>query len=192
MGNTYVVSDTHFTSLRGYNPTTRQQYINQVADVWNAVVNPQDTVIHLGDVVWSRHGLGYLEHLHGKKILVLGNHDTLEHRMYAQHFYAIYPYYHIHDILFSHAPLCPHWKTKHQVGHTVMDISHILTDGRFRLSAHKNIPIKTIKHNIHGHFHQIGKTKFEKKSAYYHQQTPYTMLCVDSTPTLLEEIINTL
>lgn len=44
---------------------------------WNAVVTPDDVVIHLGDFAMGLPALwpGYLEQLNGRKILVMGNHD---------------------------------------------------------------------------------------------------------------------
>lgn len=42
---------------------------------WNAVVNPSDTVYHLGDFCWGDRPMDYVERLNGKIHLIVGNHD---------------------------------------------------------------------------------------------------------------------
>ena len=46
---------------------------------WNALVRPDDTVYHLGDVALGpiEDSLKYIERLNGHKILVVGNHDRM-------------------------------------------------------------------------------------------------------------------
>lgn len=182
MGNTYVVSDTHF--VNSYHKDNRyREYINR----WNTAVRPTDTVIHLGDVcspTTSEKVLAILDELNGEKLLILGNHDgmwqNVECRNLKRYFTKIYTHYKIDDVLLTHAPVCPTWKEWHSVGGQLLDIPNLLkTIGNIRL-------------NIHGHFHHHGTTKFEKRNAYHHRSTPYKMFCVHHTPTLLEEIISIL
>lgn len=48
---------------------------------WNKVVQPTDTVYHLGDVVWKQSLLEEIfTKLNGEKILVWGNHDSVATR----------------------------------------------------------------------------------------------------------------
>lgn len=45
-------------------------------DNWNAVVGHKDLTYILGDFAWRNHSK-YLQRLHGKKILIRGNHDEM-------------------------------------------------------------------------------------------------------------------
>ena len=91
--NFWVISDTHFNheailgfehdgKKRGDDFDTAQEMDERIIDNWNRVVMPGDHVYHLGDVLfgldkdewmnrhWSR--------LHGKKRLIVGNHDNIK------------------------------------------------------------------------------------------------------------------
>lgn len=47
----------------------------ELTDRWNAVVPPNGIVVHLGDFCWRHDPSNYFQHLNGKIILVVGNHD---------------------------------------------------------------------------------------------------------------------
>jgi calcineurin-like phosphoesterase family protein len=75
---TFVVSDTHFghqlmANLRGFDCIDAHD--RALVEAWNAVVRPEDTVWHLGDV-YFRDGWKALASLNGDKRLVAGNHDA--------------------------------------------------------------------------------------------------------------------
>ena len=81
----YVTSDTHFNHINilKYEPTSRPfasliEMNEAIIENWNAVVKPEDTVIHCGDFFMGR--LDEIEpiikRLNGNIILVRGNHDT--------------------------------------------------------------------------------------------------------------------
>lgn len=82
VGSTWLVSDTHFdhafvSKLRGFD--SKDEHDRAIIKNWNNVVNPEDTVWHLGDV-----GMGSLKRfsdqvseLNGTINLVLGNHDEV-------------------------------------------------------------------------------------------------------------------
>ena len=79
----YIISDTHFShrNIIEYcnRPYEDIETMNKdIVQKWNSIVNPEDVVIHLGDV-----GFGLVEQLqplihslNGYKILIRGNHDT--------------------------------------------------------------------------------------------------------------------
>lgn len=85
----FVIGDTHFgdENILRYEsrPFETGAQMNQaLVDRWNAVVGPEDTVFHLGDVSslsWEE-DLALLSRLQGKKLLVMGNHDR--HRSPSQ------------------------------------------------------------------------------------------------------------
>jgi calcineurin-like phosphoesterase family protein len=90
----FVISDTHFHHENMYK-FTREDGITRVraefasADEadramvqrWNAVVNIEDHVWHLGDVTVGNN-LTLVRHLNGHKRLLLGNHDRCDVRQY--------------------------------------------------------------------------------------------------------------
>ena len=93
MGNTYFTSDTHYghKNILKFCPESRpftdvDEMNEALVDRWNAVVNHDDEVYHLGDVSFTKEGktLGILSRLNGTKYLVEGNHDKLSPEMRAQ------------------------------------------------------------------------------------------------------------
>lgn len=48
---------------------------NKMIESWNEVVDPQDTVWHLGDFAFNKKHAYYLQRLNGHIHIVLGNHD---------------------------------------------------------------------------------------------------------------------
>lgn len=61
---------------------------------WNAVVQPDDRVYHIGDFAMGPKALhkGYLERLNGYKILIRGNHDQKADKMLWMGFNEVHPY----------------------------------------------------------------------------------------------------
>ena len=83
MGRIFITSDTHFGHDREflYGPrgfSNIDDHDKAVIQNWNSVVQPDDTVYHLGDVMLNDndHGMECLRQLNGTIIIVPGNHDT--------------------------------------------------------------------------------------------------------------------
>ena len=81
----WLVSDTHFSHANILNLGDGrpfkdiQEHNEMIVHNWNSVVQPDDTVYHLGDVAlgpWPE-GLGYVKRLLGHKVLIPGNHDRI-------------------------------------------------------------------------------------------------------------------
>ena len=79
----YVTSDTHFChdkpfiyKERGFNDIDEMN--NVIIENWNKLIKPNDTVIHLGDVMLNNNeeGIKCLESLNGNITIIIGNHDT--------------------------------------------------------------------------------------------------------------------
>jgi len=92
----FFTSDTHF----GHPAILRlsDRPFETVADMdaaliaeWNAVVEPDDTVYHLGDFCFrnTRTAADYLAALNGEVHLIIGNHDGPTLRRYASSFASI-------------------------------------------------------------------------------------------------------
>lgn len=93
---TWITSDTHFgdggligtglapgKTARGFE--TLSSMNECLADNWNDLVRPDDTVFHLGDV-YGGDGWQILARLNGQKHLILGNHDTPQDHQLTQVF----------------------------------------------------------------------------------------------------------
>ncbi len=114
----WLISDTHFNHSkileftqggRSIRPFSNVDEMNQtMLDNWANTVKPQDTVIHLGDVLFGENKVEWLEanfaKLPGKKRLVLGNHDNPKHL--APFFKDMQMWIDMSDkgLLFSHTP----------------------------------------------------------------------------------------
>jgi len=85
----YFTADTHFNHKNIIKYCNRpfetlEEMNNKIIDNWNILIQPRDTVYHLGDF-----GFGNLENilnrLQGQKILITGSHDTKIHQ-YKKYF----------------------------------------------------------------------------------------------------------
>lgn len=126
---TFTISDTHFghkgicefvthdnKPVRPWN--TPEEMDEEMTQLWNETVKPEDKVYHLGDVVINRRHLSILSKLNGRKILIKGNHDLFKLPDYLTHFKDIRAYHVVSNVIMSHIPL------------------HPLSKGRFRGNIH--------------------------------------------------------
>jgi calcineurin-like phosphoesterase family protein len=81
---TFFTSDTHFGHARiielSNRPFKSVQEMNEIiVHNWNALVRPDDTVYHLGDVALGpiEDSLKYISRLNGNITLIVGNHDRM-------------------------------------------------------------------------------------------------------------------
>ena len=74
---------------------------------WNGVVRPKDKVYVLGDVTFKENHLAIMDRLNGVKILIKGNHDTLDLKDYAKYFKDVRAYHKLGNIILSHIPIHP-------------------------------------------------------------------------------------
>jgi calcineurin-like phosphoesterase family protein len=84
MTNIWFTSDTHFGHARIIElcdrPFASVEHMNEaIIERWNAVVKPNDTVFHLGDVAMGTiaDSLPLVSRLNGHKALIIGNHDRI-------------------------------------------------------------------------------------------------------------------
>lgn len=117
--SSFFISDTHFSHkgivtfehegkpLRPFK--TVEEMDETLVNNWNSVVNAGDTVYHLGDVVINRRALPILNLLHGRKVLIKGNHDIFPLKDWLPYFddiraYKVMPEY---GVICSHIPIHP-------------------------------------------------------------------------------------
>jgi calcineurin-like phosphoesterase family protein len=75
---------------------------------WNARVQPQDMIWHLGDVYMGRrHPETLLRRLNGRKKLIIGNHDKPLDPVLAKTFDTITYWHRMDNIVMTHCPLHP-------------------------------------------------------------------------------------
>lgn len=76
---------------------------------WNERVNPNHYVIHCGDFAMNKTGYDrVITRLNGKKILLLGNHDTFDNATYLKHFVQVLSMITLHSqAILTHIPLHP-------------------------------------------------------------------------------------
>jgi calcineurin-like phosphoesterase family protein len=84
---TWAITDTHWKHeemiKRGWRPA---DYEERIRRQWLRLVMPEDTVIHLGDVILGERSAlkDILADLPGRKILTPGNHDRESHGWYER------------------------------------------------------------------------------------------------------------
>lgn len=118
--NIFFISDTHFGHEACYTKFTLADGVTKLRPFscaeegdgamisnWNKVVRPSDTVYHLGDVSWHTRHLENLNRMHGKKILIKGNHDTEKLHTYAKYFVDIKGTHEFEGMILSHVPIHP-------------------------------------------------------------------------------------
>lgn len=80
MKTTWLISDTHFNHDRIATYCDRPlDFTDRIIKRWQEIVQPEDLIIHLGDVaIGNRRTVkSILADLPGRKVLVLGNHDRM-------------------------------------------------------------------------------------------------------------------
>jgi calcineurin-like phosphoesterase family protein len=105
----WIITDTHFDHDNiGVYCARPDGWMDQILRNWRAIVQPEDLVIHLGDVkVGNRHKLTELLYsLPGTKVLIRGNHDNESLTWYMRNgFVAAMDGMAYKQVTFSHRPL---------------------------------------------------------------------------------------
>ena len=115
----WIIADTHFwhTMLgrKGYRPL---DFTERIIANWQRLVNPEDTVLHLGDVILGRNStlLDIMTTLPGTKFLIRGNHDSRAGWFEKRGFAFVCDQLVRGDVLFTHEPV-PHTYRLNVHGH---------------------------------------------------------------------------
>jgi calcineurin-like phosphoesterase family protein len=118
MTKTWIVSDTHFGHENMYRFTDSRTGLRVrdwaenaidgdaiMRETWNARVRPNDKIYHLGDVAIPRRGMANMAGLHGRKILIRGNHDIFKLKDYAEYFDDIRATHKLDNTILTHYPI---------------------------------------------------------------------------------------
>ena len=102
---------------------------------WNSVVQPSDTVYHLGDVYFGKVNAEIVHRLNGRKYLILGNHDDTRCPVLNKAFRKIRLWVPIKDkgIVLSHVPVHPDQLDTYEAGVNVHGHIHdrVISDPRY-------------------------------------------------------------
>lgn len=141
-------SDTHFghENLKYLTPA-RATYQDDLVNIWNNKVKPEDVVFHLGDLCWFNKGsqglyklVTLLKDLNGYKVLVLGNHDQIVINNFERN-------------------IPPECKVLYVCQYVELNINNLPIDDWTSLNikfAMSHFPIHSWHHKGHGTFHLYG------------------------------------
>ena len=120
MSKIYLISDTHFNhkNILTFEPrpwATIDEMNKGLIRNWNAIVQPEDKVYHLGDVSMNKNGLLMAAALNGHKILIKGNHDKEELKYYLPIFEDIRGSHQLGRVILTHFPLHPTQKYRYDL-----------------------------------------------------------------------------
>lgn len=167
MNKVFFIGDTHFGHANIIKYCKRPFSSAQEMDAmliknWNDVVEPGDTVYHLGDFAFDRHPEKYLNRLNGIKHLIKGNHDkqpSIKHGWASINDYREIRVEGQHIVLFHFA--CRVWHRSHKGSWMLYGHSHgTLPDDRTLLSIDVGVDCHNFKPIS---FNQI-KTIMKKKT----------------------------
>lgn len=119
--NIWFVSDHHFGHEKPYTTflkpngkllradlaTNAAEGDELIVQRHNAVVKSEDRVYFVGDVCFHKKFLSTVGRMHGRKVLVKGNHDTLDIRDYLQYFDDVRGSHQFAGVLITHIPVHP-------------------------------------------------------------------------------------
>lgn len=173
MSNVFLCSDNHFshknllnfkrndgiTPLRVFDDVTHMN--EYMVMMHNRVVQPNDRVYFLGDVAFHKRDLEVLGRMNGRKVLIKGNHDTLELKDYLPYFDDIRGVHQFSGLILSHIPIHPEslgrWKANihgHLHANVVTNIGNKIPDPRYysvcmeQLDDYTPVSLEQIKKNL--------------------------------------------
>ena len=112
MSIVYATSDWHL-GHKGIADRFRTEFSSDAAhdhyivDQAAKILTKRDTVFYVGDMSFTIEGLGLIEQLPGKKILIRGNHDVLEEEHYREVFDEVHGAYRYKGCFITHIPIHP-------------------------------------------------------------------------------------
>jgi len=90
----------HFDTIEDHDETLIQ--------AWNTVVRKKDDLVWvLGDVAMKPQALQLLHRAAGRKILIMGNHDTMDTKVYLKYFERVKAFEKRYGFIMTHIPIHP-------------------------------------------------------------------------------------
>jgi len=165
---TWIISDTHFNHdviKRSDFEWRPDNYNELIRTNWRKLVQPEDTIIHLWDVIFSRAWelKEILSELPWTKILVRGNHDKNKHWWYLDKGFNL-----------------------------VVDKLELNVGDKIVTLTHEPIRVRHNEYNIHWHLHTKGHRDEEYKKVRTWRHILYACELQKYKPIRLDLIINKL
>lgn len=115
MSEKWFISDTHFghRAILTYSSEKRQfnsleEHDEYIIQEWNKLIRDDDKVFHCGDFCLNRSKLQVASRLRGRKILIMGNHDTFKTQEYLDAgFHAVKGCFQHENLICTHVPVHP-------------------------------------------------------------------------------------
>ncbi len=114
MTDIWFTSDSHFghKNILEYEKEARpfdsvEEMNEALISNWNDTVRPKDIVYHLGDFAFGKHNIHIAGRLHGRKRLILGNHDVYGCNIYMDYFEKLFGVMYWRRCVLSHIPVHP-------------------------------------------------------------------------------------
>lgn len=115
MSKVFFIGDLHLghTNIMSFGQRSHFETIDDhdvgIMENWNRVVTRQhDLVYVLGDVAMTVESLDLLRAFNGRKILIMGNHDTFDTQVYLKYFERVCAFQKkYHGMVFTHIPIHP-------------------------------------------------------------------------------------
>jgi calcineurin-like phosphoesterase family protein len=119
MHNAFLIADPHFSHdnickflhddgspIRPFKDAAEMDEV--MIKNWNEVVRPVDKVYVCGDLVMkAKKQIHIMDRLNGKKVLIKGNHDIGELKVYLPYFYDIRAFHVLDNFCITHIPIHP-------------------------------------------------------------------------------------
>lgn len=168
MPHVFLIGDLHFSHRRMVSAelsgqrlrpwTTVEAMDEALVERWNSVVQPEDKVYVLGDVAINRRGVGHLGRCHGRKHLILGNHDLFQLEQYAPFCQKITAYWQLDRFVLSHVPVHPQQLHTRFAGNVHGHLhEHTVGDDRYFSVSAERINYTPIRWDaVHAHFVAAG------------------------------------
>lgn len=152
MNNIFLCSDHHLghkniikfeNTYRPFN--TIEEMHEHLVQEHNKVVKKGDRVIFVGDVAWNSESLEIVGRMNGQKILVFGNHDSLNYTTYGKYFYKLAGVLYLERNVVTHIPV------------------HECQFDRFKYNIHGHLHSKNVTKTV---MYMDGQIKIEKDERY--------------------------
>lgn len=109
MSRVFFIGDLHFghKGIQRFRGMSEEENRQLIIDNWNKIVTKRDKVWVMGDSVFYKPYLQYIDQLEGRKFLIRGNHDMLSTEEYMSVFEEVHGIFKYKNFWLSHAPIHP-------------------------------------------------------------------------------------
>lgn len=135
---------------------------------WNALIKPEDTVYHLGDVSFASPDItkNIVSNLNGYKILILGNHDRSGHKMLEWGFQEVHQSLQIEleGGIIANLSHYPYRGDKSDPYHKVkFDTKNLKDDGRLLINGHVHVAWRSMRGQFKNWMINVGVDQWSYK-----------------------------